>query len=148
MSDSSKWLAQQIKEQAAAFATAAAIFAASSDVNAAITMPLVAAGLAGTAAVLTAAHKALKCDEYQAECLRLSQAYHGIAIEADSALSSLEKEPPSLQELTRKFADLTASAKAPLPDKYIALAEGRTNYKLYGQRAPNAGAETLQKTEI
>jgi hypothetical protein len=100
MSDSSKGLAQ-IKSQAtilseayqlrllgrlwwtnlilvvlpAAVATAAAIVAASLDGNAAGKMPLVAASLAGAAAVLTAIHRALKCDEYQAECLRLSQAY-------------------------------------------------------------------------
>ena len=96
---------------------------------------------------LTAIHRALKCDEYQAECLRLSQAYQSIAIRADSALSSPEKEPGSLQELTKNFAVLAESAKAPLPGCYIHEAERQTGYKLYGQPAPNMGAETPQKTE-
>ncbi|MBM3235985.1 hypothetical protein FJZ31_06760 [Candidatus Poribacteria bacterium] len=87
-----------------------------------------------------AIHKALKCEEYQAECLRLSQAYHGIAIEAEAALSTPEVHK-SLQELTKKLATLAESAKAPLPNTYIAKAEKRTGYTLYGQRTPGAGAE-------
>jgi hypothetical protein len=51
----------------AASATAAAIAALKN------TYPYLTAGLAGGAAVLTAIHRALKCEEYQAECLRLDR---------------------------------------------------------------------------
>ena len=121
----------------AALATAAAIFAASGAGSAAIIRPYTAAWLAGGAAVLTAIHKALKCEEYQAECLRLSQAYHGISIEADAALSASEAHK-AVQELAKKFSGLAEGAKAPLPDRYIAKAEKRTGYTLYGLRQPGA----------
>ena len=127
----------------AALATAAAIFAARQDGNSAIMTSYMAAWLAGGAAVLTAIHKALKCEEYQTECLRLSQAYQSIAIEADATLSGLDGQPQSLQELGKKFAVLAESAKAPLPDRYIAKAEQRTGYKLYGMRAPGLGVESV-----
>jgi hypothetical protein len=123
----------------AALATAAAIFAARQDANSAIMTSYIAAWLAGGAAVLTAIHKALKCEEYQAECLRLSQAYQSIAIEADSTLSGSDGQPQSLQELGKKFAVLAESVKAPLPDTYIARAERRTGYKLHVMPAPGGG---------
>src|SRR5690349_4301831 len=34
--------------------------------------------LAGLAAILVAVHRALKCDEFQAECIRLTQEYQAI----------------------------------------------------------------------
>jgi hypothetical protein len=87
--------------------------------------------MAGAAAVLAAIHRALKCDEYQGECLRLNQAYQSIAIEADSAILSSEAQLKSLQELIKRFALLAESAKAPLPNTYITKAEKRVGYKLY-----------------
>lgn len=121
-------------------ATAAAIFAAggagrNKDLSA------WAAGLAGVAAVLSAIHKSLKCEEYQAECLRLGSAYEGIAARADSAQAPPEQEDPrldQLKDLTDRFATLKESAKAPLPDTYISKAEIRTGYKLYRKRVTNA----------
>lgn len=116
-------------------ATAAAIFAAGgAGMNADVSKAL-AAGLAGLAAVLTAVHKSLKCEEYQAECLRLGPAYDAIAARADSAQAVPEGTNPThdeLKDLTEKFATLKESAKAPLPNKYISQAEILTGYKLYG----------------
>lgn len=107
-------------------ATAAAIFAAGgAGIDAKVSQAL-AAGLAGLAAVLSAVHKSLKCEEYQAECLRLGPAYDGIAELADSAQATPEGDNrihDELKELTEKFATLKDSAKAPLPDKYILQAE-------------------------
>src|SRR5262249_51894941 len=53
-------------------AAAAAIFAAggAGGIGAEVSKGL-AAGLAGLAAILSAVHKSLKCEEYQGECLRL-----------------------------------------------------------------------------
>ena len=159
MSEDNSRLAQRIREQAtvlseayrlrllgrlwwtnlalvvlpAALATAAAIFAASGAGSSAIIAPYTAAWLAGSAAVLTAIHKALKCEEYQAECLRLSQAYHAMAIQAESALSASDVHE-SVQELAKRYAGLAEGAKAPLPDTYIARAEKRTRCSLYGSR--------------
>src|SRR2546423_1688626 len=66
--------------------------------------------LAGFAAVLIAVHKALKCDEYQAECLRLSQAYQSIAMSANSALLGPEELRDSHQaRLTSKLEMLAES---------------------------------------
>src|ERR1041384_945007 len=67
----------------AVFSTAAAILAALHSTN-----PAPSAGiwllppvsiLAGLAAILVSVHKALKCEEYQAECMRLSQRYQAVA---------------------------------------------------------------------
>src|ERR1039457_2228964 len=74
----------------ATLATAAAVFAASSK-----TAPL-GAWLAGASAVLTVVHKTLKCDEYQAECLRLHQRYRSIATLAESSLENEGKSDPDL----------------------------------------------------
>jgi len=115
-------------------ATAAAVFAARPETSGSGFGPPVAAWLAGSAAVLTAVHRALKCDEYQGECLRLSQEYRSIAAVADSALSGPEGDPQSLKNLSDKFALLTESAKAPLPTSYIHAAEKRTGYTLYRQQ--------------
>ena len=122
-------------------ATAAAIFAAGGVGMDSNWSKFLAAGLAGLAAVLTAIHKSLKCEEYQAECLRLGPAYEGIAARADSAQASSKQDDPrfdELKELTERFATLKESAKAPLPDTYISKAEIRTGYELYRKRVTNA----------
>ena len=103
----------------ATLATAAAVCAAGDYKN-------LGAWLAGSAAVLTAVHKTLKCDEYQAECLRLSQRYQSIATLAGAVLESEGKsEPdlPSAQKLIAKFAELEESAAALLPESYFLAAE-------------------------
>ena len=115
----------------AVFATAAAIFAAGPEpVPDEWATPL-AVSLAGLAAVLSAIHKALKCEEYQTECLRLGPAYEKIAIQAGSA--QISSDPKELNVVTEQFANLAASAKAPLPNKYIVNAEDRTGYILYSK---------------
>ena len=107
-------------------ATAAAIFAAGGAGIRAEVSKALAAGLAGLAAVLSAVHKSLKCEEYQAECLRLGPAYGAIATRAKSAQAVPEGDNPThdeLKDLTEKFATLKESAKAPLPNKYISEAK-------------------------
>jgi hypothetical protein len=74
----------------AVLSTGAAIFAARPDFTIKSIPP--ASVMAGVAAVLLAIHKALKCDEYQEECLRLSQRYDAVATSADSALFGPEAE--------------------------------------------------------
>lgn len=118
----------------AVFATAAAIFAAGGAGVRADVSKALAAGLAGLAAVLSAVHKSLKCEEYQSECLRLGPAYDAIATRADSAQAipkGNDATHDELKDLTEKFATLKESAKAPLPQKYILEAEDLTKYKLY-----------------
>jgi hypothetical protein len=128
----------------AVLSTIAAILAASSKgVIHGYEFHTLAAFCAGAAAVLIAVHKALKYDEYQAECLRLSQAYKSIAISADSALSN---NPASLQALKDKIELLTESAKAPLPTEYIQKAENLTGLKLYYQPPADLQLETLPTT--
>ena len=110
----------------AVFATAAAIFAAGGAGIRADVSNALAAVLAGLAAVLSAIHKSLKCEEYQAECLRLGPAYDGIATRAKSSQAVPEGNNPThdeLKDLTEKFATLKESAKAPLPNKYISKAK-------------------------
>lgn len=119
-------------------ATAAAIFAAGGAGMPANVSKSLAAGLAGLAAVLSAVHKSLKCEEYQAECLRLGSAYDAIAARADSAQAVPEGDA-ELKDLTEKFATLKESAKAPLPNKYIAKAETLTGYNLYRTPTNKAG---------
>jgi hypothetical protein len=82
----------------AVLTTAAAIFAAipKEETFSVFGLPA-ASAFAGIAAVLTAIHKALKCDDHQAECLRLSQAYQGMAIDAESAASAPQAQHDSLQ---------------------------------------------------
>lgn len=82
--------------------------------------------LAGLAAVLVAVHKALKCDEYQAECLRLSQRYQALAESADSALSRPVDEHVTLQqEIASELKDITEGVKARLSTRIIAKAKQR-----------------------
>lgn len=112
-------------------ATAAAIFAAAagSDAEQSKHMTTLAATLAGLAAVLSAVHKALKCEEYQAECARLGPAFEAIAILADSARASSVQA--DFKTVSEQFAELAMSNRAPLPDKYLTEAESRTGYKLH-----------------
>jgi len=122
------WANLMLVVSPAAFATAAAIFAAKPEfMNPLVASPL-AASLAGAAAVLSAIHKALRCEEYQAECVRLGTAYQRIAI--------LASDPDqSLKDITEEFAKVAETAKAPLPNKYIAKAEDRSRHKPYPDRA-------------
>lgn len=101
--------------------TAAAIFAALPNEKAfgIFTLPITSI-LAGSSAILIAVHKALKCEEYQSECLRLSQAYQSIAISADSALSGAEEEHVLHQKrLTTELEDLSKNAKAQVSSNYM-----------------------------
>ncbi len=107
----------------AVFATAAAIFAAGPDFIIPKLAKILAVSLAGVAAVLSAVHKALKCEEYQNECLRLGPAYEGIAIKART--EQISPDLKKLTELTENFANLAEGAKAPIPNKYIENAKER-----------------------
>ena len=125
------WLANLIfVVTPAVFSTAAAVLAAVQDkwFQGWVLPP--ASILAGLAAVLVAVHKALKCDEYQAECLRLSQYYQGIADATGSALSRPKEERSSLQEhLAKELRQLTESVKARLATRILAKAEARCGTK-------------------
>jgi hypothetical protein len=102
----------------ASFATAAAVCAAGTYKN-------LGAWLAGAAAVLTVVHKTLKCDEYQAECLRLNQRYQSIATLADAVLANDADSDPDLpapQKLIVTFAELEESAMALLTERDIRAA--------------------------
>ena len=85
-----------------------------------------ASAFAGIAAVLIAVHKALKCDEYQAECLRLAQAYESIAIAAGYAVSRPADERQEQQKrISEKMEGLAEGAKAQLPTGIMQSAEKR-----------------------
>jgi hypothetical protein len=85
-----------------------------------------ASAFAGLAAILIAVHKALKCDEYQAECLRLSQAYASIAVAAGAAPSAPEEDRVAEHKrLSGKMETLVESAQARLPTRILAKAEKR-----------------------
>jgi hypothetical protein len=85
-----------------------------------------ASAFAGTAAVLIAVHKALKCDEFQAECLRLGQAYESIAIAAGCALSRpIEERGDQQKRISDKMEGLAESAKAQLWTGIIQKTEKR-----------------------
>jgi hypothetical protein len=99
----------------AVLSTAAAIFAAKDFGYTVFRLPL-ASAMAGGAAVLLAIHKALKCEEYQVEALRVSQEYEAIATAADSALHGPEADrEASRRSLTDKLERLSRSAKAQVP---------------------------------
>jgi hypothetical protein len=92
-----------------------AVLAAANPPQRAFGMPI-ASVFALVAGVLIAFHKGLRCDEHQAECLRLCQAYASIAIAAGSALSaSVEKRAAEQDRLSVKMALVIESAKARLP---------------------------------
>ena len=105
----------------AVLSTAAAIFAAlPKEQNFSFYNLPAASAFAGVAVVLMAVHKALKCEEYQTECLRLSQAYQSIAIAADSAWSGPDGERDSQQKsLTSELIGLTKNAKAQVPTNFM-----------------------------
>jgi len=82
--------------------------------------------LAGLAAILVAVHKALKCEEYQAECLRLAQSYQAIAESAASALSRPADERAARQErIAKELTELTSSVRARLPTRILHRADER-----------------------
>jgi hypothetical protein len=133
----------------AVFATGAAVLAAGKNSE----LTTLAAWLAGTAAVLTVVHKTLKCDEYQSECLRLSQRYRKIATLADSVLSAEGRpapELPSPQKIILEFAELEESAKALLSDRYIHLAEEaiRKAEARKHEKAPGAALDLNQNARL
>jgi hypothetical protein len=101
----------------AVFSTAAAIFAARQHDGGWTILSLPpASAMAGAAAVLLAIHKALKCEEYQAESLRVGQEYDAIATSADSALYGPVADRESVRkDLTAKLTTLAGNAKAQLP---------------------------------
>ena len=80
--------------------------------------PLVGAA-ALVAGLLTAIHKGLDCDAYQAECRRLIQAYNGVAtryrtlheVQTDSSFNHF-------LELEERLAELKEGATAKLPPGY------------------------------
>jgi hypothetical protein len=118
----------------AVFSTAAAILAAVKEPAFQGWLLPPASLLAGSAAVLIAVHKALKCDEYQAECLRLSQFYQSIADAAGSALSRPEDERKSLQlQIAKELRQLTEGVKARLATGILANAEERCGTKALRQ---------------
>jgi hypothetical protein len=125
----------------AVLSTAAAIFAALPRAEAGtlaigtLSLPL-ASVFAGTAAILISIHKALKCDEYQAECLRLAQLHQSIALSAGSALSRPEGERTARQErIAERLEEVTESAKARLATKIMRRAERRSGVKFLAQSA-------------
>ena len=125
----------------AVLSTAAAIVAALPEAKArdfvifSLSVPP-ASAFAGCAAILMAVHKSLKCDEYQAECVRLGQYHKSIAISAASALSRPESERVAHQaQIAKRLEELTESANARLPTRIIRRAEQITGTKLYAQSA-------------
>jgi hypothetical protein len=123
----------------AVLSTAAAIFAALPKEAAgnlaigALSLPL-ASVFAGTAAILMAVHKALKCDEYQAECLRLAQLHESIAISAGWALSRPEGERTTEQKrIAEKLEAVTEGTKARLATGIMRSAERMTGAKFHAQ---------------
>ena len=79
-------------------------------------IPLVSI-LAGLAAVLITIHKVLGCEEYQAECLRLSNVFRSIAQEAEIATYSSKDLSFELSRLSDKFATELENAKATISNK-------------------------------
>src|SRR5262249_32677168 len=91
-----------------------------------------ASAFAGMAAILIAVHKALKCDEHQAECLRLGQLHQVVAMSAGSALSRPEGERAAHQErIAGRLEEITESARARLSTSIIRKAEKRCGTKLF-----------------
>ena len=75
--------------------------------------------LAGSAAILITIHKVLGCEEYQAECLRLSNIFRSIAQEAEIAIYSSKELNVELSRLSDKFATELENAKATIPKRYM-----------------------------
>ena len=121
----------------AVLSTSAAIFAALPQDKAGslaignLSLPL-ASACAGTAAILMAIHKALKCDEYQTECLRLGQLHQSIAISAGSALSRPEIERAEHQKrIAAKLVEVTEGATARLPTRILRRAGQMTGVRYF-----------------
>ena len=72
--------------------------------------------LAGSAAILVTIHKVLNCEEYQAECLRLSNVFKSIAQDAEIALYSSRDANDELSRLSEKLALEIENAKATIPE--------------------------------
>jgi hypothetical protein len=75
--------------------------------------------LAGLAAILVTIHKVLNCEDYQAECLRLSNVFKAIAYEADLTLNSSADLYPELTRLKDKLALEIENANATVPQRQI-----------------------------
>jgi hypothetical protein len=73
-------------------------------------LPL-APALSISAALLVTLHKALKCDDFQAECRRLSQAHLAFAVAADAAVHLPETR--IVQEYERLSVQLCALVAEP-----------------------------------
>jgi hypothetical protein len=105
--------------------------------------------LAGGAAVLVSIHKALKCEEYQAECLRLSQSYQSIAIRAAAETTKETFSETSLEEITQAMATLVEGARAPLPNRFLRKAKRRTGYSWYDSPTqPPKAAPPLEEKRV
>jgi hypothetical protein len=106
----------------AVLTAAAAVFAALNPpwkVHFIIEMPI-ASVFAVLAGGLIAIHKVLKCDEHQAECLRLTQTYASIAVAARNALSLPgDKRREEQQRLGSKMESLVETAKVRLPGVFF-----------------------------
>jgi hypothetical protein len=79
--------------------------------------------LAGIAAILVAVHTALKCEDYQAECLRLVGVYRSIAVDAEIALRSSRDHKEELARLSEKLTSVIETASATVPEKYTIRAK-------------------------
>jgi len=75
--------------------------------------------LAGIAAILITIHKVLNCEEYQAECLRLSNIFKSIAQEAEIAILSSTDFNQELTRLSNSFASEIKNAKATVPSNCV-----------------------------
>ncbi|MDJ0911399.1 MAG: hypothetical protein QNI99_19600 [Woeseiaceae bacterium] len=107
----------------AVFSTAAAIFAALPSSSIAILSLPLASVLAGSAAVLTAVHKALKCDEYQAECRQLSHDYQSVSIAADAALfGPTDDRAAQFDRIRNDLENLSRNASVQISTSYMASA--------------------------
>ena len=78
--------------------------------------------LAGLAAILVTIHKVLNCEEYQAECLRLSNVFKSIAQDAEISLYSSRDLNCELSRLSDEFSLQIKNAKATVPEKYMTKA--------------------------
>ncbi len=78
--------------------------------------------LAGLAAILVTLHKVLNCEEYQAECLRLSNVFKSIAQDAEIAFSSSRDLNHELSRLSEKLTLEIKNAKATVPDSCMVKA--------------------------
>ena len=110
---------------------AAALAAASTGDGGNKALTVIAAWLAGGAAVLSAVHRSLKCEDYQTECLRLSQGFQSIRVQTEARLAEPNPDPKAISELAAEYARLVASAQATLPNIYIYKATDQTGYRRF-----------------